>query len=159
MPQIISKPGRRYKFRNMEFWAERGLIHMFDFRNNALEPDYTKITVRDMLLRARAINDSIGRVKFADERNELHTLVENMIAACKDAKRQGRPDDPKTFEHIRNMRDKRVLHADTPRETSDDINGCKEDGLDLPPIDVLPGKSETVIDTNLINLEQPKDTP
>jgi len=62
-----------------------------------------------MLLRANALNEQASRMKFADERNELVMAIENIIAACREAKKQGRPDDPKTFEHIRAMRDKHVL--------------------------------------------------
>jgi len=109
MPEILSKPGRRYRFRNLEFWAERGQIHMFDFRHNTYEPDYTVIPVREMLLRAASINRSLNRFKYGDEREEHNRFVENIIAACREAQRQGRPDDPKTFDHIRAMRDKHIL--------------------------------------------------
>lgn len=109
MPEIISKPGKRYRFKNLEFWAERGLIHIFDYRENPYQPDYRKVPVREMLLRANALNEQASRMKFADERNELVMAIENIIAACREAKKQGRPDDPKTFEHIRAMRDKHVL--------------------------------------------------
>lgn len=109
MPEIISKPGKRYRYKQLEFWAERGLIHMFDFRLNPYQPDYTKIPVREMLLRANALNQQLNRMKYTDEREDLTRAVESMISACKEAQKQGRPDDPKTFEHIRNMRDKHVL--------------------------------------------------
>lgn len=109
MPELISKPGKRYKYRQLEFWAERGLIHIFDFRNNPYQPDYSKVPVREMLMRARALNQQLGRMKYTDEREELTRGVEGIIAACKEAQKQGRPDDPKTFEHLRNMRDKHVL--------------------------------------------------
>lgn len=109
MPELISKPGKRYKYRQLEFWAERGLIHVFDFRGNPYQPDYVKVPVREMLMRARSLNSQLGRMKYIDEREELTRAVENMVAACREAQKQGRPDDPKTFEHIRNMRDKHVL--------------------------------------------------
>jgi hypothetical protein len=108
---IISTPGKRYKYRSLEFWAERGLIHVFDFRNNPYEPDYTKRTVRDWLLLADRESEGLKRMKYSDEREERQNFIENIVRVCNDAKRQGRPDDPKTWDHIRKMRDKRVLYA------------------------------------------------
>lgn len=110
MPIITSQPGRRYRFRHLEFWAERGLVHLFDFRGNPYQPEYKEVSVREMLQRARAINRQAARIQWVDERIEHERLVADVIACCKEAQRQGRPDDPKTWEHIRAMRrDKHFL--------------------------------------------------
>lgn len=109
MPILVSAPGRRYRFRDLEFWAERGLIHIFDFRGNPYQPDYKKETVREFLLRANGFNAALTRFVYPSERREHEQLVENMIRCCKEAQRQGRPDDHKTFEHLRAMRDKHLL--------------------------------------------------
>jgi len=106
---LLSRPGKRYRFRELEFWAERGQIHCLDYRNDAYNPEYKVVPVREMLLRARSLSQAVKRIKYPSERNEHITLIEQLVAACREAKRQGRPDDPKTFEHIRAMRSKHIL--------------------------------------------------
>lgn len=110
MPILTSVPGKRYRFRKTEFWAERGLVHQFDYRVSYFQPDYTIHPVRKMLQFARSVNRCLPRMKYADERVEHEKLVADLIACCAEAQRQGRPDDPKTFEHLGAMRrDKHFL--------------------------------------------------
>ncbi len=110
MPIIVSKPGRRYKYRQTEFWAERGMIHQLDHRKSLYQPDYTVTPVRKILLLADAMNQSVHRIQYPDERREQEKWIADMIACCREAQRQGRPDDPKTFEFLRaSRRDKHIL--------------------------------------------------
>jgi hypothetical protein len=63
--------------------------------------------VREFLLRAKAINDSIGRLRYSDERNEHQDFVEHAVESCRHAQKQGRPDDPKAVaDMIRHKRTK-----------------------------------------------------
>lgn len=106
---LLSRPGRHYTFRKLEFWAEQGQVHLLDYSKDSYNPEFRIIMVRDMLKRAAVFNRAARRMKYADERNEHILFVENIIACCREAKRQGRPDDPRTFEHIRNLRSKHIL--------------------------------------------------
>jgi hypothetical protein len=109
---IISKPGKRYRHRQTEFFAERGGIHILDYRNDPYNPEYRYCSVRDFLKRHQAISVQLRREhRWADEREELVRLLENIEACCREAQGQGRPDDPKTWDHIRAMRNKHMLHA------------------------------------------------
>jgi hypothetical protein len=106
--KLSRKVGKRYKFRQTEFWAENGSIKQLDHRKGP-EPDYTVVSVRDMLLRARALNEQAKHMTYADERMEHIKLVEDIIACCKEARAQGDPFVESTFQDIRNMRDKHLL--------------------------------------------------
>lgn len=88
--------GKRYKFGSLLFWAECGMICTEDLQNG----DFKVVLVKDFLLRARSILRSINRMKYADEREQHMTMVENAIKACKEAQAQGRPDDPKAVAYI-----------------------------------------------------------
>jgi hypothetical protein len=130
--------GRHYRFRKLEFWAERGLINIVDERFPPDNPkSFNVVTVRDFLLRLNAISEEVKKSKFkyADERNEYINFLDNGVAACREAKKQGRPDDPKAVAQI--LRDRRknifvgngqqtVLHTSAASEAPE--------GLLLPPI-------------------------
>ena len=92
---IIGNDVARYA--HLRVWAERGLVHIEDARDNS----YECVPYRTMLERINAINEMLGksrldRGKFIDEdlRNRLQTAVEEIFAVCKKAKEQGSPDDP-----------------------------------------------------------------
>jgi hypothetical protein len=107
---LISSIGKRYKYSYIEFWAERGLIHLLNFNKCSNQPNYTQCSVYDFLKRAQAFSQQNSGVHWTDERIKQQTLIENMLACCKEAKAQGNPYDPKTMEHVRNMRNKWYLN-------------------------------------------------
>src|SRR5271166_5592624 len=82
----------------LRFWAERGLIHVEDARDNS----YDSMSVRSALDRIRAINDMLGnrREKHSEDqydqtkRAELMAFVEKMVDIIRKAREQGTPDDP-----------------------------------------------------------------
>lgn len=85
--------GRRYRFRQEMFWAQRGMICLENLRNG----DFECLTVRQFISHLMSINQGISRIpdRYWDEREEHHAYVRHGMAACQEAKRQGRPDDPK----------------------------------------------------------------
>lgn len=109
--------GYHYRFRLLEFWAERGMIHIIDERfPPANDRSYTVKTVRDFLLGMNAFSDELRRRKFkyADERNEYIKLLDDGVQACRDAKTQGRPDDPAAIAQIVRDRRKSMLYSSLP---------------------------------------------
>lgn len=84
---------RTFHYKGMNFWAEGGLIHMED-KNNG---EYSVVTRKDCLLRAKAINDTIQYYPHASERDEQHRLVQDLIECVRQAKDQGDPTDPEIF--------------------------------------------------------------
>lgn len=107
--RLITRPGRRYRFRQTEIWAERGLVHVFDFRANPYQPEYVKRSVASALKSAQAIGEMARKCPWPDEREELVSWVETMIRVCREAQAQGSPHDERTLEHVRNMRNKWYL--------------------------------------------------
>lgn len=84
----------------LRYWAERGLIHCEDARDNS----YETLTVRDFLLRVKSINDMLGNSKavlasegFAhvDEIERQQRFVEESADLAERAKAQQAP--PKLF--------------------------------------------------------------
>jgi hypothetical protein len=83
---------------HLRLWAERGLVHIEDARDNS----YSSVAVREMLYRLRGLNDMLKNSKqqlkkngFADaERYKgLQDLVEALAAVCEKAQEQGMPSD------------------------------------------------------------------
>lgn len=85
------------------WWAEAGLIRFED----CVTGHYGTMTVRDALLRLRAVNDMVGAskrngsyTKYASELQEYQSFVDGMIQLCEKARAQGMPDDE---DHMRQM--------------------------------------------------------
>ncbi len=76
------------------FWADRGLVHCEDARDNS----YVVMSVKDALLRAKAISEMVGKssndYEFADRREYLQRFVSDMVDVCRKAQEQGMPTDP-----------------------------------------------------------------
>lgn len=131
--------GRRYRYRKLEFWAERGLINIVDERFPPSHPKaFTVTTVRDFLLRLQHFNGELKRwgKKWPDEREELVKLIEDGIECCKDAKNQGRPDDPKAVADILKQRHRFMLYAGTGNTEPGGAlpSECAPESAVLPPI-------------------------
>ena len=71
----------------IKFFALRGLIRVV----NEMTGECKIVGLKDFLLRAKAINDSINPQMHRDEKADTHRLVECMIAVAKKAKEQGDP--------------------------------------------------------------------
>ncbi len=86
---MSSKAGRHYKFQDLEFWAEDGLVYVEDRRNG----DFNVITCRDFVQRAKAINEEAKLSLYPSDVEELQSCVLKMYQVYKDAKSQGDPMD------------------------------------------------------------------
>jgi hypothetical protein len=82
----------------LRFWAERGLIHIEDERDNS----YEVISVRTCLHRLRSIQDMLNnsrRVPYTEDqfdqanRQRLQDYLDAMIEVCRKAQQQGMPSD------------------------------------------------------------------
>jgi hypothetical protein len=106
----MSTAGKHYRFRKLEFWAESGMINLIDERHPPEHPGSFKvIMVREWLERLNTLNKEIHRWnKYVDERNEMSNFIDNGIACVRDAKKQGRPDDPKAAADI--LKSRRKTH-------------------------------------------------
>lgn len=89
------------KFGHLRMWAERGLIHIEDSRDNS----YEVVSVRTALQRMQGIQDMLGnsvrgRKKHSEDTldNEFYTrnqkMLEEMIVVSQKAREQGMPSDP-----------------------------------------------------------------
>ena len=103
-------------FGNLRIWPENGLIKIEDKRDGS----YEAITVKEALLRAKALNDMVknsgahirNRTKdaayYSDEIKTIQDLVESVVNACRIAREQGMPDDPVSRQERINRRPKMV---------------------------------------------------
>lgn len=88
------------RFGPLRLWADRGLIHIEDSRDNG----YDTISVRAALERVNALNDVIKnskahlRTKGDDfDRAEItrhQNMIDGMVEIARKAQIQGMPDDP-----------------------------------------------------------------
>lgn len=109
---MIARMGRRFKHKKLEFWADRGLIHVIDTRKEP--PEYKVDTLREFLYRAQNFIDERTRIQHKvrigagssntrvdnEAINELQTLIEDMVRCVEIAKQQGDPTDPRVQQHV-----------------------------------------------------------
>lgn len=132
----MAKQSRHYRYGNLEFWAEAGMICIQDER---LPPSHDQAfkteMVREFLYRIRAINLGATIEKYPDERERDLTFVENGIAVVSAAKKQGRPDDPKVVaQMIRDRRSHMVSGNGSARAAGAIAASVAPENADLPPI-------------------------
>jgi len=96
---------RYYKFRQMEFFAERGIIRKLDKHTG----EYRAIGRRQFLEQASTWSAAAKRRQYSDERMELLRLVEAMVACAKEAKRQGDPFAPGVTREMMSRRPQSIL--------------------------------------------------
>lgn len=100
------------KFGPLRFWAERGLIHIEDARNNS----YECICVRVALQRANAISEMLGNRREAhtedqfDQANRIRhqNMLDGLTELLYKAQVQGMPDDPSARRDLVRRRPKTV---------------------------------------------------
>lgn len=98
------------KIGNCRFWAERGIIHCEDERDNS----YHTIPVREMLFRTKAVSDMLkrsrqNRADYWDEILANQRVVDAMIEVCKRAQEQGMPEDASARRDLVRRRPKTVV--------------------------------------------------
>lgn len=84
------------RYRNLRLWAENGLVHWEDARNNA----YDSMPVRSCLHRINALSEMLGNTRESrkgamDEafRIELQGFIEAAAQVCQKAREQGEASD------------------------------------------------------------------
>ena len=103
------------KYEYLRVWAERGLIHMEDSRDNSFET----ISVTEALIRARALNDmrpgldgtesKAERHAVYEQREKIQLFVEHLLTIVRKAQEQGMPDDPSARQSLKAKRPKSIL--------------------------------------------------
>ena len=92
---MLKKSGKRYKFRDIHFWAEDGRVLMFDARES--NPKQKEVSRKNFLLLAKARSEERDACPYPDERIELQNLIEAMIECAKEVKEQGDQMDRSTW--------------------------------------------------------------
>ena len=104
------REGPHYRFRDMEFWAEDGLITIVDVRRAEdsdvpHEDSVRHIRPGEMVKRAVAVRMFIGD-KYPNRAAEARRLLTDAATAAKLAQRQGIPLTPEAAEEARKRRRK-----------------------------------------------------
>ena len=104
---------KTYRFRQFEFYAERGMITLVDTeaaadRDMSADDAIKRITPGDFM--KRAISALITEPdKYPSKLAELRRLVSDAKEACLLAKKQGDPSDPSVLEHVVKHQRKRSI--------------------------------------------------
>lgn len=109
------REGKHYNFRKLEFWAERGMVNIIDYRYEQDDDKFfSVIVVRDFLIRLNHLGEELKQHQhqYADERNEYLNFMEDGCKCAREAKAQGRPDDPKAVAQILRQRRKNFSGAE-----------------------------------------------
>jgi len=110
--------GPRDNPRCQRWWADRGLIHVEDARDNT----YESMPVRTFLHRLKAVNDMIGNSKtslakegFAhkDELDRQQRFVEDALELSKIAKEQGEAGTPDAIKDASRRKSLTVVMPDS----------------------------------------------
>lgn len=104
-------------FGTLRIWAERGLIHIEDAKDNS----YTVVAVRTALRRMQAISDMLrnsrasmihDKAMYADEFDRQMQMLDQMTEVCKKAQVQGMPSDPTARRDLKRRLPKTVTVPD-----------------------------------------------
>ena len=91
----MPREGKHFRFDDIEFWAEDGLVFIVDHRDGSCKLDY----LSDFKKRAFALNEEAKRLykegKYPDEHKKMTDCVCSMRDCYTEAKDQGDPGDPK----------------------------------------------------------------
>lgn len=103
------------RFGPLYIWAERGLVHIEDSRDNS----YESVSVRAMLHRMKAIQDMLGNStarqmnsedQFDRANRERHQkMIEEMLVVIRKAQEQGMPTDAGARRELVRRRPKSVV--------------------------------------------------
>lgn len=115
-PRVWASTRQRvFKYRRQEFFAENGLIHVIDKDTGA----YSAVSVVEFLHRARQFNAEARRMAakkmWADERDELTRMVQDMIVCCEQARKQGDPFNPKVMRQMVDHNRSRQIAVPNPQ--------------------------------------------
>jgi hypothetical protein len=99
----------------LKFWAERGLIHVEDARDNS----YETISIKEVLFRMKAISDMLKhpvtgtespgeRALMYEEREKQQRMLDGLIEVVRKAQVQGSPDDKSAAHALKAARPKSV---------------------------------------------------
>jgi hypothetical protein len=100
------------------WWADRGIIHVEDARDNS----YNTLGVREFLHRLKAINDMVGNSKatlanenFAhhDEIGRQQKFIEEAVELVNRAKEQGEPGNKDVVKDAKSRRPVTVVMPDS----------------------------------------------
>ena len=104
------------RFGPLRMWAERGLVHIEDSRDNS----YDTVSVRVCLQRMRALSDMLGNKTVDRQKNSTDQfdgefrrrnteMLEAMTEVCRRAQIQGMPDDASARRDLVRRRAKTVV--------------------------------------------------
>jgi hypothetical protein len=100
---MAKQEGPHYRFRQFEYWAERGMITLIDENLMSSGPSREDAMQRlrpgEFMQRAIAIRMGVDD-QYPSEVREAQKLLLEAKSACKLAKSQGDPTDPRTLDHM-----------------------------------------------------------
>jgi hypothetical protein len=87
----VDKPGKRYRHKHLEFYADQGMVHIIDLSRNGLR---TACSCLDFDLRAQDIGEASRIEDRPEKRRLMEKAANNMQACAAEAARQGDITDP-----------------------------------------------------------------
>lgn len=99
------KEGKHYRYCNLEFWAQGGVICIEDMKDET-ETRFRAISLSEFLERAANVKMALRYIdyKYADERVRDENFIKDAVQCAKEAMNQGDPFDPKVIEHYHRHR-------------------------------------------------------
>jgi hypothetical protein len=94
VPTISIK--KTYKYNQIEFWAEGGLIRIHDGRDGSDKSEPISV----MRKRAKALFEESSRVQHQDEKSQIIAAARDIMLCIQEAKEQGDPTDAKVIKDL-----------------------------------------------------------
>ena len=106
------------KFGTLRLWADRGIVHIEDSKDNV----YTTISVKEALNRMQAISDMVTNTlemkgditRFFKALESNQEFLDQMVKVCRKAQIQGMPTDPQARKELARRRPTTVFLPTKP---------------------------------------------
>lgn len=94
VPAINTK--KTYKYNQIEFWAEGGLIRIHDGRDGSDKSEPISV----MRNRAKALFEESSRVQHQDEKKMIIAAARDIMLCVQEAREQGDPTDARVIKDL-----------------------------------------------------------
>ena len=94
VPAINTK--KTYKYNQIEFWAEGGLIRIHDGRDGSEKSEPISV----MRNRAKALFEESSRVQHQDEKKMIIAAARDIMLCVQEAREQGDPTDARVIKDL-----------------------------------------------------------
>ena len=96
MDALLVHIKKSYKYNQIEFWAENGLVNIYDDRDGSTKVE----TISVMRTRAKALFDESSRAQNGYDKKKLIEAARDIMLCIQEAREQGDPTDARVIKDL-----------------------------------------------------------